>query len=98
MKVSIILMLVLTSAAYGQQRSLPFDASLPLPGSAGTVTLPLAEYNHLVELATSKPKTPEGAPLPFVLSRAAFKLRVEDQTLLGAVEIDGALLEKGSVT
>src|SRR5882762_3109788 len=97
MKVSVILILILTSVAYGQQRSLPFDVSLPLPGSAGTVTLPLAEYNHLVELATSRPKTPEGAPLPFVLSRAAFKLRVEDQTLLGTVDIDGALLEKGSV-
>jgi len=58
---------------------LPFDASLPLPGSTGTVTLPLAEYNHLVELATSKPKTPEGAPLPFVLSRAAFKLLQLDE-------------------
>src|SRR6267143_5762898 len=97
MKASVILILILTSVAYGQQRSLPFDASLPLPGSTGTVTLPLAEYNHLVELATSKPKTPEGAPLPFVLSRAAFKLRIEDQTLLGTVDIDGALLEKGSV-
>src|SRR5207245_2041208 len=39
---------------------------------------------------------PEAAPLPFVLSRTAFKLRVEDQSLVGAVNIDGAVLERGS--
>jgi hypothetical protein len=31
------------------------------------------------------------------LSRAAFKLRVADQSLLGTVDIDGALLQKGAV-
>jgi hypothetical protein len=51
--------------------------------------------NRLVELATLKPKVSEGAPTPFVLSRAAFKLRIEDQTLLGTLAIDGALLEHG---
>ena len=97
MKGSVILLLILSTAAYSQQRSLPFDAAAPSPGSAGTVTLSLAEYNRLSELATHKPKAPEAAPLPFVLSRAAFKLRVEDQSLIGAVDIDGALLGKGSV-
>src|SRR6266850_1582982 len=96
MKRSIILLLILATTTYGQQRSSRLEAVLP-PSSAGTVTLSLAEYNRLVELAARKPTAPEGAPLPFVLSRAAFKLRVEDQTLLGAVDIDGALLEKGSV-
>lgn len=97
MKGSVILLLILSTAAYSQQRSLPFDAAAPPSGSAGTVTLSLAEYNRLSELATHKPKAPEAAPLPFVLSRAAFKLRVEDQSLIGAMDIDGALLGKGSV-
>jgi len=97
MKRTIILMLTLVTAAYGQQRNSRSDAPLPAPGSTGTVTLSLAEYNRLTEMAAHKPKTAEAAPIPFVLSRAAFKLRVEDQTLIGAVDIDGAVLEKGSV-
>lgn len=100
MKRSIFLILLLTTAAYAQQRSLPLDAAIPPPGqtvSTGSVTLSLAEYNRLMELAVRKPKTDDAAPLPFVLSRAAFKLRVEDQSLLGSVDIDGNVLEKGSV-
>src|SRR5438552_3511396 len=97
MKKTIILMLMLVTAAYGQQRNARTEVTLPAPGATGTVTLALAEYNRLVELASHKPKTPEAAPLPFVLSRAAFKLRVEDQSLIGAVDIDGSVLEKGSV-
>ncbi len=104
MKRAIILILLLTTAAYSQQRNLAVDAAiptpLPAPGptfSGGSVTLTLAEYNRLMELAVRKPKTGEAAPLPFVLSRAAFKLRVEDQSLLGSVDIDGNVLEKGAI-
>lgn len=97
MKRSIFLILLLTTAAYAQQRSLPIDAAIPPPGSTGSVTLSLAEYNRLMELAVRKPKPDDGAPLPFVLSRAAFKLRLEDQAILGSVDIDGNVLEKGSV-
>ncbi len=96
-KATIVLILFFITAAYGQYRTVPVDAALPAPGSAGTVTLSLSEYNRLVELSSRPAKTPEGAPLPYVLSRAAFKLRVQDGSLLGSVEIDGNLLEKGSV-
>ncbi len=84
MRRSILLILVLTTATYGQQRNLSADAALPAPGSAGTVTLSLAEYNRLNELAARKLKVNEAPPLPFVLSRVAFKLRVEDQRLVGS--------------
>ncbi|HEY4424729.1 MAG TPA: carboxypeptidase-like regulatory domain-containing protein [Pyrinomonadaceae bacterium] len=70
---------------------------MPAPGTAGTVTLSLSEYNRLVELANRKDKTSDEVPLPFVLSRAVFKLRVENQTLVGTVDIDGSLLAKGPV-
>jgi hypothetical protein len=92
----IMMLLVLGTAAYGQQRTRT-EMTIPAPSSAGTVTLSLAEYNRLSELAARKPKTTDAPPLPFVLSRAAFKLRVEDQSLTGVVDIDGALLEKGAV-
>jgi hypothetical protein len=93
----IIFLLVLGTAVSGQQRSARSEMTIPAPSSAGTVTLSLAEYNRLSELAAHKPKTTDAPPQPFVLSRAAFKLRVEDQSLTGVVDIDGALLEKGSI-
>ncbi|HEV7472846.1 MAG TPA: hypothetical protein VGN90_02285, partial [Pyrinomonadaceae bacterium] len=100
MKRTILLILLLTTAAYSQQRNLAVDAALPAPNpniSTGSVTLTLAEYNRLMELAARKPKPDDSAPLPYVLSRAAFKLRVEAQSLLGSVDIAGNVLEKGAV-
>src|ERR1051326_7854582 len=94
---ALILMLLITVVAVGQGRNTTISAPLPTPGAAGTVTLSLSEYNRLVELATRKSATPDDVPLPFVLSRAVFKLRVENQTLVGTVDIDGSLLAKGSV-
>lgn len=99
MKASVILsvILCLTITSYGQHRNSPADTVLPAPGSTGTVTLSLAEYNHLVDLASRKPAPADAAPLPFVLSRAAFKLKLVNQTLVGTVEIDGSLLQNGNV-
>lgn len=97
MKRAIILILLLAIGVCGQQRDLRTSMSLPAPttGSAGTVTVSLTEYNRLTELATKKPKKSDAPPVSYVLSRAAFKLRVENQTVVGTVEIDGSVLEKG---
>lgn len=97
MKRTIILIAMLASAAYGQTRNSRTEVTAPAPGSTGTVTLSLAEYNRLTELAGRKPKTTAAAPLPFVMSSAVFKLRVEDQSLKGNVDFAGSVLEKGSV-
>src|SRR2546423_237852 len=97
MKRTIILTLILASSVYGQTRNSRTEAIVPAPTLTGTVTLSLAEFNRLTELASRHPKSVESAPLPFVLSTAAFKLRVEDQSLTGTVEIAGSVLEKGSV-
>src|ERR1043165_5528925 len=97
MKAAVILILILSITTYGQQRNSTSAVPLPPSGSAGTVTLSLSEYNRLVELATRRTKSPDVAPMPFVLTRAVFKLRVENQTLLGSVSIDGASLAKGPV-
>src|SRR5690349_18522927 len=94
---ALILILFLTVAAVGQQRNSRLDSTLPVTGASGTVTISLSEYDRLVERASRKDKAPEAAPLPFILSHAVFKLRVEDQTLVGYVDIDGSLLEKGAV-
>src|SRR5215211_5916681 len=94
---ALILILLITVMAAGQHRNTTVTAPFPAPGAAGTVTLTLSEYNHLVELANRKEKMPDAVPLPFVLSRAVFKLRVENQTLVGTVDIDGSLLATGAV-
>ncbi len=96
MKRAIVFLLLLATPAWGQQRgvnsSMPLPA--PAPGSSGQVTLTLAEYNRLSELATKRPKKSDAPPRSYVLSRAAFKLRVENQTVLGSVDLDGSVLEK----
>jgi hypothetical protein len=97
MRNSVILILLLTITTFGQQRNSTIDVPFPTTSSAGTVTLSLSEYNRLVELSARKTSSPDAAPLPFVLTRAVFKLRVEDQTLQGTVTIDGATLAKGPV-
>ena len=99
MRVSVtsILVLLLAITAHGQQRNTSFVTALPAPGSPGTVTLSLTEYNRLVELSTRKPAPSDPAPLPFVLSHAVFKLKLVNQMLIGTVDIDGATLSKGSV-
>src|SRR5438128_2273980 len=84
-----ILILALTSTAFGQMRNARTEVPVPAPTSTGTVTLSLTEFNRLTELAARKPKANDAAPLPFVLSTAAFKLRVEDSALTGTVEIAG---------
>lgn len=94
---ALILILLTAIVAAGQQRHNVIDASLPPPNSPGTVTLSLSEYNRLVDLVMRKAKTPDKAPLPVILSHAVFKLRVEKQTLVGTVDIDGTLLESGPV-
>jgi hypothetical protein len=93
----ILLTTIVAAVAVAQQRNTTVYTALPAPGSPSTVTLSLAEYNRLVELSARKPKTPDEVPLPYVLSHAVFKLRVENQTLVGTVDIDGSLLQKGPV-
>src|ERR1044071_8008361 len=95
---ALILILLTAVVAAGQARNTSSSAPLPAAGGPGSVTLSLNEYNRLVELAARKDKTPDASvPLPFVLSRTVFKLRLENETLVGTVDIDGALLETGPV-
>lgn len=96
-RTTILMILLMAAVVSGQQRNSKVDfAAIPATGPSGTVTLSLAEYNRLIELAARKPKTSDAAPLPFLLSRAAFKLTVKDQYLTGEIDIDGSVLEKGS--
>jgi hypothetical protein len=70
------------------------EASLPLPNS-GNVTLTLDEYNRLVELAGKPAKKPDAAPLPYSIKHADVKLHVENDSVLGTVQVDGEVFRKG---
>jgi hypothetical protein len=93
MKSAIVIVLLLSFAAAGQQRSLPPQKISP--SVAGTVTLSLAEYDRLVELAARKPKPAETAPVSFSLSRAVFSLRVDADAVVGSLEVAGQILSRG---
>jgi len=69
--------------------------SLPLPAT-GNVTLTLAEYNRLVELAAKSAKKHETPPLAYALKRADMKLRVANDTVLGSLQIDGEVFSRGA--
>lgn len=69
-------------------------SALPLP-DPGNVTLTLAEYNHLIELAANPPKKPELAPLPYSIKHADLNLRVEKDAIRGTVELNGEVFRKG---
>lgn len=81
----------LTQSARAQQKTV-----LPLPDS-GNVTLPLDEYNRLVELAAKTPKKPDAPPLSFAIKRAELKLHVENDSALGSIQLEGELFKKGVI-
>ena len=69
-------------AAMAQQKN------VPLP-DANNVTLPLDEYNKLVELAAHPPKKPSLPPVNYSLKRADLKLRVENDHVAGSIQLEG---------
>lgn len=71
------------------------SATLPLP-SAGNVTLPIAEYNKLLDLARNPAKKPEAPPLSYSIQRADLKLRVAQESVLGTIQLDGEVFAKGA--
>ena len=86
----LILVLVFSGIAIAAEEK----SAMPLP-SSGNVTLSLDEYNRLVEIAAKLPKKPDASPLPYSIKRADLKLRVENETVLGTVQLDGEVFYKG---
>ncbi|HEV7520972.1 MAG TPA: carboxypeptidase-like regulatory domain-containing protein [Candidatus Angelobacter sp.] len=70
-------------------------SSLPLP-TTGNVTLTLAEYNRLVELASKTSKQREAPPLPYAIKRVEMKLHITNATVLGTLQLDGEVFSKGA--
>ena len=85
----LVLMLALPAAALGQEKG-----GLPLPPS-GNVTLPLDEYNKLIELASKPAKKPDAPPLPYSVKHADVKLQVAGESASGTIQLDGEIFSKG---
>lgn len=85
------LMLIVSVTAMAGENA---NATLPLP-SAGNVTLPIAEYNKLLDLAKNPPKKPEAPPLAYSIQHADLKFRVRQESVLGTVQLDGEVFKKG---
>jgi hypothetical protein len=83
------LIMVLSVTMFGQEKS-----DLPLP-SSGNVTLQLAEYNRLLELAAKPIKRSEIPPLHYAVKRAELKLQVGNESVLGTVQLEGEVFTKG---
>src|SRR5882672_8770133 len=93
-KLRVLMMLVslISQNLVGQDKK---NMPEPVPPS-GDVTLPLSEYNHLVDLANKSRKKQEAPPLPYALKRADLKLHVTSGAVLGTVVLDGEVFNKGA--
>ena len=87
-KALLTFMIFACAAVIAQQKN------VPLP-DANQVSLPLDEYNKLVELAGHPPKKPTAPPVSYSLKRAQLKLRVENDHVAGTIELEGETFKKG---
>jgi Carboxypeptidase regulatory-like domain len=85
-----VFVLILSTMAIAQ----PQKSELPLPNS-GDVTLPLDQYNKLLELASKPAKRPEAPPQNYSIQCAELKFQVENESVLGSVHMEGEIFKKG---
>jgi hypothetical protein len=64
--------------------------------SSRAVTLSLAEYNRLIDLASRPPQAPSAPPVAAVLSGADLRIRVERDTARGVFALTGEVLRAGT--
>jgi hypothetical protein len=83
------LMMIVSLTVLGEEKS-----PLPLP-SSGNVTLTLAEYDRLVDLAGKAAKKHETPPIAYTVKHADLKLRVTSESVLGTVVEEGEVFSKG---
>jgi len=89
-----LFVVLLLSVCWGKLYAAEEKSTLPLP-DPGNVTLTLDEYNKLVELAAKPPKKSDIAPLPYSIKHADVKLHVENDGVLGTVQLEGEVFRKG---
>lgn len=83
--------LVLPECLLADEKSVVFP---PVP-SSGNVTLPLDEYNRLLQLANQPVRRTETPPVPYAIKRADLRLHVAADSVEGSVQLQGEILHKG---
>jgi hypothetical protein len=73
------------------------DVALPPVPASGNVTLPLDEYNRLVELASKPARKLDLPPVPYTMKRADLKFRVTNESVQGTIHLQGEILRKGAI-
>lgn len=91
---SLMLLLIVTAA--GSTAALAQAPSSPQPW-AGTITLPRADYDRLLDLASRRPPVPADAPLPVALTRTDMRARVDGGLVRVTMRIDGEVFRTGPV-
>ena len=92
MKLSLIIIILMAPFMLLAQQY----GSVPSP-SSGNITMPLSEYNRLIDLASKPVVKPEAPPLSYAIKRADIKLKLGDDSLLGTVQCEGELFDKGII-
>jgi hypothetical protein len=87
--ISLAVALSIAAPLFAQDKVAP-----PVPPT-GNVTLPLDEYNRLLELASKTPKHEEAPPLPYSLKRADIKFRATNDAVMGSLQIQGETFTRG---
>jgi len=72
------------------------EVALPPVPSTGNVTLPLDEYNRLLELASKPVRKLDAPPVSYTMKRADLKFRVANESVQGTVQLQGEILHKGA--
>src|SRR5258708_17421543 len=85
MRTSLFALILAATAAIAQDKG-----GLPLPLS-GNVTLPLDEYNKLIEMASKPPKKPDTPPLSYSLKHADLKFQVAAECVSGTIQLEGEI-------
>jgi hypothetical protein len=71
------------------------EKAVPPVPSSGNVTLPLDEYNRLLELANKPTRKTDTPPVPYTMKRADLKFHVTNESVQGTVQLQGEILHRG---
>jgi hypothetical protein len=94
MKTGLLALLLALPLAFPAAAPGQVKGGLPLPAS-GDVTLPLEEYNKLVDLANKPAKKPDAPPFAYSIKRAEMKLQVTGESAAGTIQLEGEVFGKG---
>jgi hypothetical protein len=67
----------------------------PVDAQPRSVTMPLSEYNRLLDLAARVPAPAPAAPVPAIVSAADVRITVDRETARGVFALSGQVLQSG---